>query len=140
MAKAVLRRGQGQKAVSEFRTALQLDPEDIQSLVYLARILAADNDAQVRNGAEAVRLAQRANALTGNSQTFILDTLAMAYAEAGRFGEAEQTVQLALDRAAATDDPGAVPVMQSRLKLYQAGKPYREDFSLPTQEAGRATK
>jgi Flp pilus assembly protein TadD len=133
MAKALLRQGRSGDAVAQFREALRLDSNNVQALVYLARVLAADRDARVRNGAEAVSLAERANALSGNSQSFMLDTLAMAYAEAGHFGEAEQTLNQALERATAGHETDALAAIQARLKLYQSRQPYREDF---TAQAG----
>jgi spermidine synthase len=40
-----------------------------------------------------VELARQANALTGGKNPNILDTLAAAFAEAGRFGDAMRTAQ-----------------------------------------------
>jgi tetratricopeptide (TPR) repeat protein len=128
MGKACLRHGQSADAVKYFREALQLSPNDFQTLTWLARVLAADENSAVRNGAEAVSLAQRANDLTGGGQPFVLDTLAIAYAEVGRFAEAQTTVQKAIEEATAAGAPKNVPPMQQRRGLYAAGKPYREDF------------
>jgi hypothetical protein len=47
----------------------------------------------VRDGAEAVRLAERASALTDRKVPVCLGTLAAAYAEAGRFPEAVATAK-----------------------------------------------
>ena len=52
-------------------------------------MMATDPDPSVRNGSEAVRLAERAVQLTGAREPTLLDTLAAAYAEAGRFQEAD---------------------------------------------------
>jgi Flp pilus assembly protein TadD len=116
-------------AVKHFRDALQLAPNDFQTLTWLARVLAADENSAVRNGSEAISLAQRANDLTSAGQPFVLDTLAMAYAEAGRFKDAQATVQRAIELATAAGAQKNLPQMQQRLELYQAGKPYREDFA-----------
>ncbi|HXT12285.1 MAG TPA: tetratricopeptide repeat protein [Candidatus Angelobacter sp.] len=129
MGKAELRHGQSAEAVKHFHDALQLDPNDFKTLTWLARVLASDRDAAVRNGAQAVSFAEQANDMTGGEQPFVLDTLAMAYAEAGRFSEAQATVQKAIDRANAAGAQKTVPEMQKRLQLYQSGKPYREDFT-----------
>ncbi|HWC61561.1 MAG TPA: hypothetical protein VHC44_17855, partial [Verrucomicrobiae bacterium] len=91
-------------------------------------VLAADQNSAVRNGAEAISLAERAASLTGGEQPFVLDTLAMAYAEAGRFTDAQAAVQKAI-QAGAVGAQKTVPEMQERLRLYQSGQPYREDFS-----------
>jgi Flp pilus assembly protein TadD len=127
--KACLRRGQSAEAVKHFRDALRLGPDDFQTLTWLARVLAADENSAVRDGAQAISLAQRANELTGGEQPFVLDTLGMAYAEAGRFKEAQEAVQKAIELATAAGAQKTLPEMQERLQLYQAGKPFREDFS-----------
>jgi tetratricopeptide (TPR) repeat protein len=129
MGRTCLRRGQSAEAAKHFRDALRLGPDDFQTLTWLARVLAADENSAVRNGAEAVSLAQRATELTGGEQPFVLDTLAMAYAEAGRFKEAAEAVQKAIELATAAGVVKNLPEMQERLKLYQAGQPYREDFA-----------
>lgn len=128
MGKACLRHGQSAEAVKHFRAALQLAPNDFQTLTWLARVLAADKNPSLRNAADAVTFAERANEQTGSQQPFVLDTLAMAYAEAGRFQDAQQTVQKAIDLAA-NSAKDMVPPMQDRLRLYEARTPYREDFS-----------
>ena len=129
MGKACLRQGQSAEAVKHFHDALQLAPSDFQTLTWLARVLASDENSTVRNGAEAVSLAQRANDLTGGEQPFVLDTLAMAFAEAGRFKEAQEAVQKAIELATAAGAQKTLPEMQARLQLYQAGQPYKQNFA-----------
>jgi tetratricopeptide (TPR) repeat protein len=128
MAKALLRQGHDAEAVTQFREALRRDPNYLQALVYFARVLAADRDPHIRDGAEATLLAERANAMTGGTQSFMLDTLAMAYAETGRFTEAQHALQQAVERSTVAGETEAVLAMQERLKLYEFGHPYREDF------------
>jgi len=129
MGKACLRHGQSAEAVKHFRDALQRDPNDYETLTWLARVLAADQNPAVRNGKEAVSLAERAANLTGGEQPFVLDTLAMADAEAGDFRGANAACQKAIQVAAAAGAEKTVPEMQQRLQLYQRGTAYREDFS-----------
>ena len=56
----------------------------------------------------------------------ILDTLAAAYAEAGRFAEAVSTAQRALELAESQERARLAEQIGARLALYQAGQPYRE--------------
>jgi tetratricopeptide (TPR) repeat protein len=128
MGKARLKQGRDIEAIAEFREALRLDPKDFQTLAFLARVLAADENPRIRNGAEAVALAERANMLTGGQQPFILDTLAMACAEAGRFQDAQQVERQAIELAEAMGLEG-VNAMEQRLELYQSGLPHRETFT-----------
>jgi tetratricopeptide (TPR) repeat protein len=129
MGKTLLRHGEGAEAVKRFRAALQMNPNDFEILTWLARALAADRNPAVRNGTEAVSLAERANDVSGGRQPFVLDALAMAYAEAGRFQDAQKAVQDAIDIAAASGSTNMVPKLQDRLRLYQSNVPYRDDFS-----------
>lgn len=128
MGKASLHHGQSSEAIKHFRDALQLEPNNFETMTWLARVLAADENSDMRNATEAVSLAERANELTGGEQPFVLDTLAMAYAEAGRFPDAQAVGQKAIDLATAAGSQKTLPEMQQRLQLYQTGKPYREDF------------
>ena len=50
---------------------------------------------EARDGDEAIRLAERACALTGRKRALYLGTLAAAYAEAGKFVEAVKPVTYA---------------------------------------------
>ena len=126
MGKASLQQKRSADAVAHFRDVLRLAPSDFRTLTLLARVLSSDADAKLRNGTEAIALAERANELTRGSEAFVLDTLAMAYAEAGRFAEAERAAQQAIAvaaKAGANDDVAAV---QQRLELYKSGQPHRE--------------
>ncbi len=129
MGKASLRQGQSAEAVKHFRDALTIERSDYQTLTWLARALAADENDSVRNPTEAVSLAEQANELTGGEQPFVMDTLAIAYAAAGRFKDAQDTVQKAIDQANQSGAKKSVPEMQQRLQLYQSSQPYREDFA-----------
>ncbi|HTY88553.1 MAG TPA: tetratricopeptide repeat protein, partial [Candidatus Acidoferrum sp.] len=132
-----LKQGRDAAAIDEFRKALRLDPENYQILASVAHVLAASENPQVRDGRTALALALKADALTGSNQPFVLDVLAMACAEAGRFDEAQQAVQRALDLAAAAKMKKLEP-LQQRLKLYQNHQPWRESFratNAPIQNA-----
>ena len=135
MGKALLLRGRGAEAVSQFRDALHINPDDVQSLAFLARVLSAENEASLRNGPAAVALAERANALTSGGHPFVLDTLAMAYAEAGRFADAQETARKALDLASAAGDQSAAAEMRQRLGFYQSNQPCRLSFTNPPPKA-----
>ena len=56
----------------------------------------------------------------------MLDTLAAAYAEAGQFREAVANAQHALQLAQAHGEQVLVAQLDAKLRLYAAGKPFRE--------------
>ena len=72
-----------------------------EALNDLARMLAAAASDRLRNGAEAIALAERAWQLTQFQQPMFIGTLAAADAEAGRFDDAVKTAEKAKDLAAA---------------------------------------
>lgn len=121
--------GRTAEAAEHFRLALKSRPNSPQALGGLALILATDTDAGLRNGAEAVRLAEQACKLTGNRSYTLLDTLAAAYAEAGQFADAVKTARLAADLAAKAGDKQFAQAANERGKLYQADRPWRRKES-----------
>jgi tetratricopeptide (TPR) repeat protein len=92
----------------------------------IAWILATSSDADLRDGARAATLAERAVRLTNREDAASLDSLAAAYAELGRYDDAATTVREALVLARKKGDPAIAPELESRLGLYQAHQPFRE--------------
>ena len=126
MGRTEMRRGLSAKAIDHFQDALRLDPDDVDSLTFLARMLAADQDAAIRNGTKAVTLAEHANETSGGMQPFVLDTLAMAYAETGRFDLAQMAATNAIAFATANHQTNLASSVEEHLKLFQNRLPYRE--------------
>ncbi|REJ66820.1 MAG: hypothetical protein DWQ31_13480 [Planctomycetota bacterium] len=93
----------------------------------LAWIRATHRSDSIRNAEQALRFASRAADMTKREDPSLLDTLAAAYAEAGRWQEARQTERLAVaqaERAGVADV--AISSMKQRLSLYEDRLPYRE--------------
>ena len=139
LGRALLACGRKQEAIAEWREALRLQPNDLALLDLLARVLATCPEAPVRNGAEAVQLAERAVRLSGGQAAELLDTLAAAYAEAGRFSVAVTAAQRAAALAAARGDRALANALQARIQLYQAGTPLRESRLPPEHERSGGT-
>ena len=90
-------------AILHYRKILLLQPDSVEVLNNLSWLLATCPDPSVRNGPDAVLLAQEACRITKQQQAGPLGTLAAACAEAGRFGDA---VDLAGKAAALADAAG----------------------------------
>jgi tetratricopeptide (TPR) repeat protein len=112
-------------AVGEWRKAIDLDANYVPALYRIAEVLASNPNPALRNGSEAVELAERAARLTGGQQPAILDTLAAAYAEAGRFPEATETARHALAIARQQNDRDLAAGLTVRIALYEAKTPFR---------------
>jgi tetratricopeptide (TPR) repeat protein len=128
---ALVLNGQTAEAIEQYRASLRLQPRSPEVLGNLARILATHADAQYRDGPEAVQLAEQAAALSGYKDVRILDGLAAAYAEAGRFAEAVQMQERALELPGVSEQTSLSTELRDRLKLYESKKPYREAAKPP---------
>ncbi len=113
------------KRINAARQALHARPRDAALLNAVARVLATNPNASLRNGSEAIELAQRAIAAAGPSAA-LLDTLAAAYAESGRFAEAVKTEQRAEKLANVDKDAALVRDIQAHRQLFAEKKPLRE--------------
>ena len=113
-------------ALREFRKAIRLRWNWQVPLNSAAWILATDPDPEIRRPQEALALARRAAAITGNGSAGILDTLAAAYAAAGRFDDAIDAAEAALALISAEQATDLVVQIQSHLEGYRQGKPYVE--------------
>jgi Flp pilus assembly protein TadD len=120
---ALLQTGRTDEATVHFQKALQLEPDDPAIQNNLAWVFAACPQASLRNGARAVQLAQRANDLAGGRNPVYLHTLAAAFAETGRFGDAMNAAQKAMELARATGQQDLAARLNEELKRYQAGLP-----------------
>ena len=129
---AVERGGDIQGGIAHFRRAIEADPAYAPVLNHFAWLRAANPDPKLRDGAQAVRLAERAckAAVDEKKPTVFaancLDTLAVAYAEAGRFKDAVATQKRAIAVVRAAGRRRAPRSFTARLRLFEAGKPYHD--------------
>lgn len=87
--------GDGHGALHAFELAVSFDPNLAIAYNPLAWLLATADDERLRDGEKAISYAKKAVDLLPHPNH--LDTLAAAYAEAGRWGEAVQTVEKATE-------------------------------------------
>jgi Flp pilus assembly protein TadD len=127
--------GQGkfECAVQAYRSALALQPDSPEVLNNLAWILATCPQADLRDGAEAVRLAGRACELTRFERALMVGTLAAAYAQAGRFDDAVAAAQKARDLALASNQRELADRNQRLLEVYQSHQAYHEPAAPPVR-------
>ncbi len=84
-------------AIKDLRTAIKLDPANFEPVNDLAYTLATAKDDAVRNGAEALALAEQANSMVDEEHWNALDTLAVACAEVNDFDSAATAAARALE-------------------------------------------
>jgi tetratricopeptide (TPR) repeat protein len=119
--------GRMEEAIERLSAALKLRPDWPEAAVELAWILSTEPDRTLRNGPRAVELAEMAcRSKGGKDNAAYLDTLAAAYAEAGRFQKAEQTAREAGALARTAGQLELAAEIEARQRLYAAGSPYHQ--------------
>jgi len=119
-------KGDYDRAIADCTKALELNPRYADAYHQLALILATCPDKRYRNPTQAIQLAEKAVELSPEAN--FLDTLAAAYAEAGRYGDAIATQKRAitlLNKQGKTDE---LAEYIGRLNSYKAHKPLREQY------------
>jgi tetratricopeptide (TPR) repeat protein len=115
--------GNWDRAVAQLEESLVLAPGTSGATVLLSRLLAASPEADLRDGARALTLAERGAA--GARSPFTLETLAMALAETGDYEAAIDTQSEALAQAKEFLPSDGRNWMEQRLALYREHRPCR---------------
>ncbi|HSC28676.1 MAG TPA: tetratricopeptide repeat protein [Vicinamibacterales bacterium] len=119
LGQAYSERGDLSLALKHLRRAVDRVPDNPWLLHRTSWLLATAPDEELRDGELAVRLAERAERLTAGQEPAVLESLAAAYAEVGRFEDAGVAARraLALVRAAGQLDSAAT--LMQHLTLYE---------------------
>ena len=127
----LIQQGHIREGVEEWQKVLVIQPDNGNAMSNLAWVFATSPDESLRDGAQAVQLAEEALRISGRRIPLIFRTLAAAYAEKGMFSQAIQTAQRGIELANGQGNSGLAADLQSNIALYQAGRPLR-DPSLAT--------
>jgi tetratricopeptide (TPR) repeat protein len=155
------RKGDADQAIGQWHKALDIDPHyapahdslgdalyargdvagalahwnvgtnDAAVLRRAAWTLATYPDASIRDGHQAVALAVRALEISGGKDAKVWDTLAAAYAEAGRFGDATPAAKRALALAEKDHLAELAEAIRNRIQLYESETPFRDPIIPP---------
>ncbi|NLS93811.1 MAG: tetratricopeptide repeat protein [Planctomycetaceae bacterium] len=120
LGQSLIDEGQLRRAVEQYRTALEADPNAESALLQLAVVLATSSDPQVRNPREAVQLAERAGGLKkGRPDSSNLIILATVYAEAWEFDKAIAAIESAIQLTESSGPAELLDELRRRLELYR---------------------
>lgn len=128
------RQGDPSGAMRDYIQVLKVNPDYVEAFNSMAWIMATSPDDRLRDGRRAVAYAEKA---VDNSPPDInfLDTLAAAYAEAGRFDEAVAIENRIISLLAKARQPDAISMHVKRMNHYEEGRPYREPITIQSVSA-----
>jgi tetratricopeptide (TPR) repeat protein len=121
-----IRRGEVAAGAADFQMALQIDPKLADAANNLAWLKATCPDPAMRNGQEAVRLAERACSLLAEEQPGYLDTLAAAYARQEEWDRAVATADRAESLARKLGAERLADEIARRRQRYQRREAYEQ--------------
>jgi len=124
LAETLARAGRAEDAIRAYRELLRRSPDDLDALNNLAWIFATHADPARRDGAEAVRLAERAGDRSPEPVAVFYSTLGAAYAEAGRFPEAVSAGTRAVELARGEGRADEIQRFEEQLRGYRVGKAF----------------
>ena len=113
-------------AIAQLERAAELDPNNLRYKENLAWMLATVDATKGGDPKRALALAERVCGLLPVLDINQLVVLAAAYAADGRFADAAAIAGRALEMAAARGNERKVNQLRSHIRLYRAGKPYRQ--------------
>lgn len=130
------KQGRQAEAAHHLSAALELDPDLTIPANNLAWILSTSPDPKLRDPARAIGLMERVIREPGGDHPGFLDTLAAAYAAAGRFELAVSAAARARSLAVERGFGDLASGMGERLALYREGRRYIEHSPSPIDESG----
>jgi len=123
---ALLQKRESREAIAHYQAALEIEPLSVLPLNNLAWVLSTSPDSAFRNGPRAVEFAQRAVQLSGMKNPVFVRTLAAAYAENGRFSDATEVAQRALQLAHERNESDLAHDIANDIELYRDNLPLRD--------------
>jgi tetratricopeptide (TPR) repeat protein len=117
--------GNVEEAIDHYKKLLEANEKDLDALNAIAWIRATHADPAHRDATEAVDLAERARDASSEENSVLFDTLAAAYAEAGRFDHAVAACGKAIELARLNGRDQNVSRYEQQLLLFRARTPFR---------------
>lgn len=123
---AVMEAQMGNRAgqVAALRKGLELDPSDTARMQQLAWVLATAPEAELRDGGEALALAQRVIG-AGPVTAEAVVVLVAAQAELGQYETAQGNARALVQQLEAAGDPRSAAIKKEVLAAVEAGRPVR---------------
>ena len=122
---ALLQKGDETDAALHFKKCLEITPDHMNAAPNLAWILATSPNSSTRDGPKAVELAEKVHRRAGHPNAIVLRTLAAAYAETGRFSDAIEAAEQAMEIARVTGNEGLVIDLERNIAAYRLNHPLR---------------
>lgn len=109
------------------KAAYESNPGDASMQLRYAYTLATSPFPEIRNGKEAVRIADKASSSFRDKDPYALSVLSCAYAEVGNFRKAIDACRKAFNMYSEQGNSQHASAMNVRIAMFEKEKPYREE-------------
>jgi spermidine synthase len=123
---AYIKTGNYKEALDNWSKAEKLQAGSVHKLNNPAWQIVTADEVSAEDANNAIEFTEGACEMTGHKEVNLLDTLAAAYAAGGRFEDAENTAQKAIEAAKAIGQNELAGEIQKRKELYLSGQRYIE--------------
>src|SRR5256714_584906 len=114
------------EGVEEWQKVLAIRPDNGNAMSNLAWVFATSPDESVRNGPQAVQLAEQAVRISGGRIPILFRTLGAAYAARSHFSEAIQAAQQGIELANSQGNSDLAAELHANITPYQQEQPLRD--------------
>lgn len=135
LAMAAYDAGDNQLSLNTWQEISLRDPQSAEARTRIAWILATASQDSLRNGQQALAIANELVREGLRQDPYVLDALAAAQAEVGEFDKAQQTARDALEQLPANASKRLAAQIQKRISLYEAERPARYPEPADSQES-----
>jgi hypothetical protein len=122
-----IRMAQAKELLQKAQATLQADPKHAESLLAVAWIMATSPFPELRNGKEALRLAEKASDLFRDRDPYALEVLGVAQAEYGSFRRAVDATRRGSELYEKAGNAVKAAALKNRLNLFEHSTPYRDE-------------
>jgi Tfp pilus assembly protein PilF len=126
LAYAYYLKGKFPDSLEQLRAAINLNADQPSVLNLAAILMSTCPDSSIRDGKQALEMAEHADELTKHENAIITDTLSSAFAELGQFEKATESEKRALGLATEQGDAGLIKAFQAHLARFTDRAPLRE--------------
>lgn len=114
--------GQREEAIQKFQDTLGVQPDFVPALMQLGYIWSSHEKTGLRNGPEAVKVAEKAAQLTRHQDPAVLNVLGMAYAQDKKWKDALEVSRRALSIAISNGDQTLAAQIEAHLADYEKAR------------------
>ena len=113
------KQGKELDAITAYKKCLQKDSSNPLAMIQLTKLYMTSQNPAARNLDQALYYAVKANKITYNRKPYLMENLARAFSEMGRFNEAVETARMGIQRALDLNEAELADRLSGEMQAFQ---------------------